>query len=91
MRFVLVPMLALMLAATPVLAGEIASSGPGTTGPLAVPAMEPLPPGKPAGVAQANNHQMFIYISLGMIAIAAGGLALDFANRGGSSSTATTN
>jgi hypothetical protein len=47
--------------------------------PLAAAETLPLPPGKPAGVAQAqmNNHQLFIYITIGgTIATVTAGLLL---------------
>lgn len=56
---------------------------------LARDSSTPLPPGKPAGVAQAeiNNHDLFIYIGIGAMAAAAGGMAVIL---GHSSSSATT-
>ena len=52
----------------------------------------PLAPGKPAGVAQAemNNHDLFIYISLGMIALAAGGMALSLSHSSATAAAPTT-
>jgi hypothetical protein len=47
--------------------------------PLAAAEPQPLAPGKPAGVAEAqiNNHQLFIYITLGgTVATVAAGLLL---------------
>jgi hypothetical protein len=78
MRFVMA--LAFMLATSPSFANE--SSGPLTSGPLA--------PGKPAGVEQANNHDLFIYISVGLIAIATGGIVYAFVHKGTSAATTTT-
>jgi hypothetical protein len=72
-----VMMLAMLLMTSPVYAAESDA---------------PLAPGKPAGVAQAevNNHDLFIYISLGMIALAAGGMALSFSHSSATAAAPTT-
>ena len=78
MRFVMA--LAFLLMTSPSFADE-------STGPLA---SGPLPPGKPAGVEQANNHELFIYISLGLIALTVGGIALSYVRTGSSAAPVTT-
>lgn len=52
----------------------------------------PLAPGKPAGVEEAamNNHDLFIYISLGMITVAAGGIALSLSHHSSAAAAAPT-
>jgi hypothetical protein len=76
MRFVTA--LAILLMASPSFAQQAAPSQPGL-----------LPPGKPAGVQQASNHDVFIYISLGMIALTAAGLALDFSHHASTAAAVT--
>ena len=79
MRFALA--LAVLLTASPSFAEDSAA-------PLAPP---PLAPGKPAGVAQAemNNHDLFIYLSLGLVAVGAAGMVLIFTRSSASSPTTT--
>ena len=50
----------------------------------------PLPPGKPAGVQQASNHELFVYISVGLIALTVGGIALTYIHKGSTAAPATT-
>jgi hypothetical protein len=77
--------LAILLVASPCLADET----PQIAAPQSGPQSSPLAPGKPAGVEQANNHELFIYISVGMIALALGGVALTYLPKGSSSTPAT--
>jgi hypothetical protein len=67
--------LALMLMTSPSFAEESSGS---------------LPPGKPAGVMQAGNHERFVYISLGLIAVTVGGVALTYIHTGSSTPATTT-
>jgi hypothetical protein len=83
MRFVMA--LAMLLMTSPSFAGETPpplTSGPPTSGPLA--------PGKPAGVAQASNHELFVYISLSLIAVTVGGVALTYIHTSPSTPATTT-
>ena len=78
MRFVMA--LAMLLMTAPSFADE--SPGPLASG--------PLPPGKPAGVQQASNHDLFVYISLSLIAITIGGVALTYIHTGSTAAPVTT-
>jgi hypothetical protein len=78
MRFVVA--LAILLTASPSFAQQAAPLPAG-----------PLPPGKPAGVSQAtSNHDLFIYISLGLVALTAAGVALNFRHHSSVTATPTT-
>jgi hypothetical protein len=104
MRFVVA--LAMLVMTTPSYAQEAAPlpaapfalgqlpSGPLPPGQLPPGQLPPgqLPPGKPAGVSEAatSNHDLFIYISLGMVALTAAGLALRFSHRASVAATPTT-
>jgi len=50
-----------------------------------------LPPGKPAGVAEAqmNNHQLFIYLTIGGTLVTVAGAFLLIKNKNGSGNAAT--
>jgi hypothetical protein len=89
MRFVMA--VALVLMTSPSFADESAAplspAAPSVAGPQT---LGPLAPGKPAGVKEASNHDLFIWISLSLIAITVGGVALTYIHTGGSASTATT-
>jgi hypothetical protein len=84
MRFVVA--LAMLVMTTPSYAQEAAPL------PAAPFALGQLPPGKPAGVSEAatSNHDLFIYISLGMVALTAAGLALRFSHHSSVAATPTT-
>jgi hypothetical protein len=85
MRFVVA--MAMVLMTTPSFAEDTLRPGPAFDA-----AQSPLPPGKPAGVSEAatNNHELFIYISLGMIALTAAGVALNFRHHSSAAATPTT-
>jgi hypothetical protein len=94
MRFVMA--LAMLVMTTPSYAQEATAL---SAAPFALdqrpPGQRPpgqLPPGKPAGVSEAatSNHDLFIYISLGMVALTAAGLALRFSHRASVAATPTT-
>jgi hypothetical protein len=89
MRFVVA--LAMLVMTTPSYAQEAA---PLPAAPFALGQLPPgqLPPGKPAGVSEAatSNHDLFIYISLGMVALTAAGLALRFSHHSSVAATPTT-